>query len=203
MKAAKCLGAILLTMRGTPFIYQGQELGMTNYEWKDINEIDDIQTRGQYELALKEGFSQSEAMKFVRYFTRDNARTPMQWTAGKNAGFTSGNSWLPVNPNYITVNAEAEAKDANSVLSWYRELLRLRRNNPALTAGSYREIFADSEEIFGFVREHDGHEVMTIVNFSLKPVKLPEEISGRKIILSSEREVEPSKLKPLEARIIM
>ena len=201
VKAAKCLGTILLTMRGTPFIYQGEELGMTNYDWHDITEVDDIQTKGQYELALKEGFSPDEAMKFVRYFTRDNARTPMQWTSGKNAGFTSGTSWLPVNPNHTTVNAETEAKDANSVLSWYKELLRLRSNNPALTSGSYREIFADSEEIFGFVREYDGQEAMTLVNFSLKPVKLPEEIASRQPILSSERDVEPSELKPLEARI--
>ena len=142
-------------------------------------------------------------MKFVRYFTRDNARTPMQWMAGKNAGFTSGTSWLPVNPNYITVNAESEAGDSGSVLSWYRELLRLRRENPVLTAGTGREILADDENIFAFVREYDGHEVMTVVNFSLKPVKLSDEIAGRKIILSSEGDIEPSELKPLEARIIM
>ncbi|MBQ6115106.1 MAG: DUF3459 domain-containing protein [Synergistaceae bacterium] len=203
VKAAKCLGTILLTMRGTPFIYQGEELGMTNYAWHNISEVDDIQTKGQYDLALKEGFSAEEAMKFVRYFTRDNARTPMQWTTGKNAGFTSGTSWLPVNLNHITVNAESEAGDSGSVLSWYRDLLKMRRENPALTAGTWREILADDENIFAFVRKYDGHEVMTVVNFSLKPVKLPEEISGRKVILSSESDIDPSELKPLEARIIM
>ncbi|MBQ3397842.1 MAG: DUF3459 domain-containing protein, partial [Synergistaceae bacterium] len=203
VKAAKCLGTILLTMRGTPFIYQGEELGMTNYAWHNISEVDDIQTKGQYDLALKEGFSAEEAMKFVRYFTRDNARTPMQWTTGKNAGFTSGTSWLPVNLNHITVNAESEAGDSGSVLSWYRDLLKMRRENPALTAGTWREILADDENIFAFVRKYDGHEVMTVVNFSLKPVMLPEEISGRKVILSSESDIDPSELKPLEARIIM
>ena len=174
---------------------------MTNYAWKNIDEIDDIQTRGQYELALKEGFTPDEAMKFVRYFTRDNARTPMQWTAGNNAGFTSGDSWLPVNPNYITVNAESESADENSVLSWYKTLLSMRKNNPVLTMGDYREIFADSEEIFAFAREYEGREIIIAVNFSLKPVKVPDEISGRKIILSSERENDPSEFGALEARI--
>lgn len=202
VKAAKCLGAILLTMRGTPFIYQGEELGMTNYDWSNIDEIDDIQTRGQYELALKEGFSSEEAMKFVRYFTRDNARTPMQWTFARNAGFTSGTPWLPVNSNCITVNAETESGDSDSVLSWYRELLRLRKSEPVLTAGSYREILADSEEIFAFVREHEGHEIVTVANFSLKPVRLPEEFAGMKVILDSERDSESSELKPLETRIL-
>ena len=196
VKAAKCLGAILLTMRGTPFIYQGEELGMTNYPWRSIDEIDDIQTRGQYELALTEGFSADEAMKFVRYFTRDNARTPMQWTAGNNAGFTTGVPWLAVNPNYITVNAQS-----SPVLLWYKELLRLRRENPALTAGTWRELLADDENIFAFVREYGGHEVITVVNFSLESVRLPEEIAGRKVILSSENDVDPSVLKPLEARL--
>lgn len=201
VKAAKCLGTILLMMRGTPFIYQGQELGMTNYAWKNIDEIDDIQTRGQYELALKEGFTPEDAMKFVRYFTRDNARTPMQWTSGTNAGFTSGHSWLPVNPNYITVNAESEAADSESVLSWYRRLLTMRRENPVLTAGTWSEILADSEEIFAFVREYDGHEVIVAVNFALESVKVPDEIVGRKMLLSSENDNDPSEFRALEARI--
>ncbi|MBR0257299.1 MAG: DUF3459 domain-containing protein, partial [Synergistaceae bacterium] len=201
VKAAKCLGAILLTMRGTPFIYQGQELGMTNYPWRNIDEIDDIQTRGQYELALKEGFSPNEAMKFVRYFTRDNARTPMQWDASHNAGFTSGTPWLPVNPNHITVNAESESADGESVLSWYRKLLALRRENPALTAGTWREILADDERLFAFVREYDGREVITVANFSLENVKLPDEIAGKKLILSSESKYDAVEIGALEARI--
>ena len=200
-KAAKVLASILLTMRGTPFIYQGQELGMTNYDWQDISEINDVLTKGQYELALNEGFTPEDAMKFVRYFTRDNARTPVQWTSGDNAGFTSGHSWLPVNKNYITLNMERQIGDENSVLSWYKKLLALRKNHTALTAGSYREIMADSEEIFAFAREYDGEEIITFANFSLSPVKVPDEIMDKKLILSSEKEINPSELKPLETRI--
>ena len=200
-KAAKILGAILLTMRGTPFIYQGEELGMTNREWKNISEINDVQTKGQYDLALKEGFSPEEAMKFIRYFTRDNARTPMQWTAGKNAGFTSGQSWQPVNENYPAINAEDEDKDPDSVLNWYRKLLAFRKNSDVLLQGTYREILSESEEVFGFVREYDGQEVITLANFSGRAVSVPEKFAEKTILFSSENTINPSELAPLEARI--
>ena len=203
-KSAKALAAILLTMRGTPFIYQGQELGMTNKFWRNIDEVNDIQTKGQYYYALNEGFSPEEAMKFIRYFTRDNARTPMQWNDEINAGFTSGKSWLPVNENYIDINAEAETKDANSVLSWYKTLINFRRSHEILTAGSYKEIFADSEEIFAYERELDGEKVIVVVNFTDENVRLPNEyFADKKIILSSENNFDASELKPLEARLYM
>ena len=200
-KAAKILGAVLLTMRGTPFIYQGEELGMTNRFWRDIDEINDVQTRGQYDLALKEGFSPEEAMKFIRYFTRDNARTPMQWTAEENAGFTSGESWQPVNENYTSINAEDEDKDPDSVLNWYRKLLAFRKNSDVLLMGTYREILSENEEIFGFVREHDGQEVITLANFSGKAVKIPEDLAQKTVLFSSEKDINLSELAPLEARI--
>ena len=200
-KTAKVLGAVLLTLRGTPFIYQGEELGMTNYDWSDINELDDIQTKGQYNFALNEGFTPEEAMKFVRYFTRDNARTPMQWTSGKNAGFTAGRSWLPVNPNYTELNAEREEQESDSVLSWYRRLAELRRTREELTAGSYREIMPESEEVFAFVREYEGRKIFTVANFSLEPVSVPDELRGKTLMLSSEDEADGTELKPLEARI--
>lgn len=200
-KAAKILGAILLTLRGTPFIYQGEELGMTNRDWKSIDEVNDVQTKGQYDLALKEGFSPEEAMKFIRFFTRDNARTPMQWNASRNAGFSAGKSWLPVNENYTAINADAEAKEPSSVLNWYRKLLAFRKNSDVLLKGSYREIMSDSEEVFGFVREYFGQEVMTLANFSGEAVKLPKELIAKKVIFSSEKDFKPSELAPFEARI--
>ena len=200
-KAAKVLAAILLTMRGTPFIYQGEELGMTNRNWKDINEINDVQTRGQYDLALKEGFSPKEAMKFIRYFTRDNARTPMQWDNSKNAGFSSGETWQPVNENYTTINAASEEEDSDSVLNWYRKLLALRKSSDVLIRGTYREILPESEELFAFAREFDGREIITVANFTGESVKLPEELAGRRVLLSSEGEINAKELAPFEARI--
>lgn len=140
-------------------------------------------------------------MKFIRYFTRDNARTPMQWTAGENAGFTSGTSWLPVNENYTAINAEDEDKDLDSVLNWYRKLLAFRKNSDVLLQGTYREIMPDSEEIFAFVREHDGQEIITLANFSGKAVKIPEDLAQKTVLFSSEKDISPSELAPFEARI--
>mgnify|MGYP003571316891 CR=1 FL=1 len=202
-KAAKALAVILMTMRGTPFIYQGQELGMTNVSWNDINNYDDISSHGQYEIALKEGFSPDEAMKFIRYFSRDNARTPMQWNGKPNSGFSDEKikTWLPVNENYKFINAELEEKDPDSVLKFYRKLSALRNSNEELIAGDYHEIFSDSEEIFAFERSLNDKKIITVVNFSLNPVKVPEEIANKKIILSSEKDFNDSELKPLEARI--
>ena len=201
-KAAKLLGAILLTLRGTPFIYQGEELGMTNRNWKDITEINDVQTRGQYDLALKEGYSPDEAMEFIRLFTRDNARTPMQWRSVENAGFTSGRSWLPVNENYPDINAEDEDTDGVSVLNWYRKLLALRKSSDVLLMGGYREILSESEEMYGFVREYGGREVVVLANFSGHGVSVPTEIVGKTVLLSSEEAVRAEELGAFEVRIL-
>ena len=202
-KAAKVLATVLLTLRGTPFIYQGQELGMSNVSWPDINTYDDISTKGQYAFALNEGFSPEEAMKFVHYFSRDNARTPMQWDNSPNAGFSTARSWLPVNENYITVNARTEEQNPDSVLSWYRRLAEFRRNHEELTAGDYREIMTDSEEVFAFERMLDGRRIITAANFSLESAMLPEEFAEYDLLLSSESDAEGLVMLPLEARIML
>ena len=202
-KAAKALAAVLMTLRGTPFIYQGQELGMTNVTWNNIKDYDDISSRGQYDFAINEGFSPDEAMKFIRYFSRDNARTPMQWNNKANAGFSPKNvkTWLPVNENYLEINAEEEEENSASVLAFYRKLNEIRKTHEALIYGDYKEIFSDSEEIFAFERSFNGEQITTIVNFSLKPVKVPSRIWRKKLILTSEKDFNKKELKPLEARI--
>ncbi|MBQ7560605.1 MAG: hypothetical protein IJS99_02055, partial [Synergistaceae bacterium] len=201
-KAAKALAAILLTMRGTPFIYQGEELGMSNINWDNINIYDDISSKAQYNFALNEGFTPDEAMKFVKFFSRDNARTPMQWNNKTSAGFSSNSkTWLPVNENYLTINAENEINDSDSVLNWYKNLLAFRNKNNILIMGDYQEILSDSEEIFAFERSLDNEKIITLVNFSANPVKIPDIAGSRKIIFCSENDPEPDKLKPLEARI--
>lgn len=204
-KAAKVLGTVLMTLRGTPFIYQGQELGMSNVSWNDIKLYDDISTHGQYEIAIHEGLTNDEAMKHIRYFSRDNARTPVQWNSHANAGFTREGvrTWLPVNENYTVINAEDEERDSDSVLSWYRRLAEFRRNHDVLIDGAYHEIFSDSEEIFAFERyDASGRKLITVANFTDKPVRLPEEFTkNHKIILSSEGNDNTSELSPLEARI--
>ena len=201
-KAAKAMATILLTLRGTPFIYEGQELGFSNVAWPSIGDYNDISSRGQYEIALNEGFSPKEAMKFVHFFSRDNARTPMQWNTGDNAGFTTGKPWLPVHDDYAVQNGEVEMWDENSVFSWYRRLVEFRRSHPALRAGSYQELLPNDEQIFAFARTVGSHQLVTVVNFSLEPAKIPEEIiAGKTLVMDSEGPGETSILRPLEARI--
>ena len=201
-KAAKAMATILLTLRGTPFIYEGQELGFSNVAWPSIGDYNDISSRGQYEIALNEGFSPKEAMKFVHFFSRDNARTPMQWNTGANAGFTTGKPWLPVHDDYAVQNGEVEMWDENSVFSWYRQLVEFRRSHPALRAGSYQELLPEDEQIFAFARTVSSYQLVTVVNFSLEPAKIPEEIiAGKTLVMDSEGPGETAILRPLEARI--
>jgi glycosidase len=123
--AGKALGTILLTLRGTPFIYQGEELGMRNVSWPSIDDYQDISTINHYRFAKEMGYSEKECMEAVHHFSRDNARTPMQWTPGKNAGFSSGKPWIPVSDDYRECNVRTEGEDQDSVLNWYRKLVKL------------------------------------------------------------------------------
>lgn len=201
-KAAKAMATILLTLRGTPFIYEGQELGFSNVAWPSIDDYNDISSHGQYEIALEEGFSPEEAMKFVHFFSRDNARTPMQWNTGDNAGFSTGKPWLPVHDDYAVQNGEVEMWDENSVFAWYRRLVEFRRSHPALRAGGYQELLPDDEQIFAFARTVGNHQLVTVVNFSLEKAEIPEEIiAGKTLVMDSEEQGEKNILRPLETRI--
>ncbi|MBR6014082.1 MAG: alpha-glucosidase [Selenomonadaceae bacterium] len=202
IKAAKAMATILLTLRGTPFIYEGQELGCTNVAWNSIEQYNDISSHGQYDFAIKEGFTKEQAMEFVHFFSRDNARTPMQWNDSKNAGFSTGTPWLFVNENYKTVNAENEEKNPDSVLSWYKKLSKFRSENLELTAGDYKLLLPDDEKIFAFSRSLEKNSLITVVNFSTEPAELPKEFSNKKILIDSESQPEKNLLKPLEARIL-
>ena len=164
--AGKAMGMVLLSLRGTPFIYQGEELGMTNVEWDSIDQYDDFNSHSQYDMAIKAGYSEKEALDFVHKFSRDNARTPMQWEAQANAGFTTGKPWLPVGDDYHTVNAAAEEKDAKSVFAWYKALAAFRRDNAVMTDGSYTEVLSESKSIYAFAREDNAGKMTVLVNFT-------------------------------------
>ncbi len=201
VKAAKVIATILLTMRGTPFIFEGQEIGMTNVNWNSIENYNDISAHAQFDFAINEGFTAAEALEFVHFFSRDNSRTPMQWNDKTNAGFSTGKTWLPVNENYKTINAAAEDKNFDSVLNWYRKLAKIRADNKELTQGDYQLLLADSEEIFAFSRSLNGKTFITAVNFSDKKVALQKDFTDKKIILDSESNFDKNFLQPLEARI--
>ena len=184
--AAKALATILFTLRGTPFIYQGEELGYENAAFKSIDDYDDISSRGQYNLARADGLSDKEAMRFVQKFSRDNARTPMQWDSSKNAGFTSGKPWLPVHDDFKTCNVAIEERDGDSVLNFYRRLSAFRNSSDVLISGDYAELYPNNEELYIYTRTLAEKKILVAVNFTTHDVKLPAQIfDGMKKILGN------------------
>ena len=201
-KAAKTMATVLLTLRGTPFIYEGQELGMTNVSWPSINDYNDISSHGQYDIALNKGFTPEQAMDFVHFFSRDNARTPMQWNKDSNAGFTSGKPWLPVNDNYARINVLLESQKPDSVLSWYRKLAKLRSEHRELREGTYEELMADNEQLFVFARTSGNKKLITVANFSNENASLPADfLVGKRQLIGTMDTGEATVIRPLETRI--
>ena len=197
---AKALGTVLLTLRGTPFVMQGQELGYGNRAWKSIDEFDDLQTRSQYEFALGEGFSPEEALAACNRFSRDNARTPLQWDASANAGFTSGTPWLPVHDDYATVNVEAESADPDSPLSWYRRLAELRACRSELVCGSYEELMATDEQVYAYRRQGEGAAAVVLANLSGEAAAYDAAlVEGMELLAGTHGPTELGILRPLEA----
>lgn len=201
--AAKAMAVILFTLRGTPFIYEGQELGMGNTSWPSIEDYNDISSHGQYNLARKEGLSDEAAMKLVHRYSRDNARTPMQWTRGSQAGFTSGTPWLPVHEDYRDCCVETEAVDEDSVLSFYRRLSHIRSIGKAaevLQQGDYTELMPENEGVYAFRRRLGGKETLTLVNFTKEKVKYEiGDWQDAKKLISTLPGGEPGVLRPYEA----
>jgi alpha-glucosidase len=203
--AAKAMATVLFTLRGTPFVYEGQELGYTNVSWDSIENYNDISSHGQYALARAEGCSREQAMAAVRRFSRDNARTPMQWSDSCNAGFTTGTPWLPVHADYRTCCVEHEACDEGSVLSYYRRLSRLRRESSVsdiLLAGDYGEILPQSESIYAFVRNLGNRKLYVLVNFTTNNAPYDATIvAGAQRVEGNYSDAQPGTLRPLEAVI--
>ena len=200
---AKVLGTVLLTLRGTPFLYQGEELGMTNVGWDSIEDYNDISTINHYKFALESGYSEEECMKAVQRFSRDNARTPMQWTDDAHAGFTDGTPWLPAADNYKECNVKAENADPDSVLSWYRQLVQLKRERPELVEGDYEELMKESEQVYAYRRDNGRQSAAILVNFSGEEAPYdPALTKGAKLLLSSaEGPHIPGVLQPYEAAV--
>jgi len=200
----KALAALLLTMRGTPFIMEGEELGFVNVAWDSIDSYNDISTRNHYAFAIGEGYTPEEALAGVHRFARDSSRTPMQWDGSENAGFTAGTPWLPVSGDYDTVNAAAEKSDPDSVLNWYIALAGMRGGHPVFTEGDYTELFRENEQIFAFVRETADEKAVVLINFSTEEaVYDPACLEGAELLLDSAGTNNPGTLMPLEAAIYL
>lgn len=197
---AKALGMLVMTLRGTPFLFEGQELGMPNVNRASIDEYNDISSHNQYRTALAQGFSEEEALACVWKYSRDNARTPMQWNASANGGFSEGTPWLSVGSSYLTVNAEAEEKDPDSVLSWYRALNAMRKEHPVFIDGTYEELMADSEEIYAYRRENEEETAVILINFTGSPAAYSTDLTQNgTLIISNVKERAEGILQPYEA----
>ena len=204
----KMLGTVSLLLRGIPFIYQGQEIGMTNAHWGSIGEFNDINTKDQYRVALDAGLTEQQALAACEKMSRDNARTPMQWDSSPNAGFTTGTPWLKVNDNYPEINVAAQENDPDSVLNYYRRLTALRKSpeyRQLFTYGKFRPAFENSHRILAYYREKDNQRVLVAANFGREKQHLHLPGTVKKTLLTnSGREITGSAmtLAPSEAVVL-
>ncbi len=186
--SAKVLATLLLTQRATAFVYQGEELGMTNYPFTSIDQFEDLAAKQDWLGKVTSGNVPAEVeLEHLRRTSRDNARTPMQWTEAPKAGFTTGHPWLPVNPNAGEINVETEDKDEDSVLNFYRRLIALRKRYPVLVYGTYIDFDPSHPSVFGYQRVMSGSTCLILMNFSRMEVdyRLPSSITITKHLLSS------------------
>lgn len=173
VEAAKMLATVLHGMEGTPYVYQGEELGMTNVRFDSIEQYQDIEIRNMYRERLEKGYAEKDIMESIYAKGRDNARTPMQWDDTENAGFTTGTPWLGVNPNYTEINARSQLQDENSVFHYYKRLIHLRKENSIFVDGDFTLLLPEDENIFAYVREYEGRKLLVAANFTDKEVECP------------------------------
>ena len=188
VESAKALATFLHGLQGTPYIYQGEELGMTNIAFREASEVQDIESRNFYQEMGNAGWSHEERMAAINLTGRDNARTPMQWDDSPNAGFTTGTPWIRVNPNYLRINAAGELADENSVFHYYRKLIALRKSpewGPVLVEGDYTPFLEEDPDIFAYIRAHLGKRLLVLGNFHpiVRTVLVPEVV--RNVLLSN------------------
>lgn len=202
--SAKMLATLLHGMKGTPYIYQGEEIGMTNVPFQTIDEFPDIETQNIYQERLKAGFTEEETMYAIRAKARDNARTPMQWNAEKNAGFTEGTPWYRVNPNYKEINVEQALADPESVFYHYQKLIQLRKEHDIMVYGTYQLLFPEDEDLYIYTRTLEEEKWLIVCNFHEKTRKFRCKRAGQ-VMLSNYADTPAAEkiteLRPYEAVI--
>ena len=187
----KMLGTVSVLLRGIPFLYQGQEIGMQNAVWNSIEEFDDISTKDQYHTAREAGLSNEEALTVCGRMSRDNARTPMQWNSGEHAGFTTGTPWLKVNSNYTEINVEKQEEDADSVLNYYRRLVAVRKApeyREVFTYGAFEPEYEDTDTVMAYYRVDGEKRMLVAANFGKEAVELKLHYPVKNIVLSNREE---------------
>ena len=190
-KSKKMLAALNFMLRGIPFIYQGQELGMENLPVASIDEVDDISARNEYQVALSAGLTPEAAIKAISAYSRDNARTPMQWSDEKNAGFTTGTPWLKVNPNYTAINAEAQTKDPDSVYSFYKKLIALRKDpsyKETIVYGALEPLWQERHNLMAYYRKGTP-TLLVIGNFQREEQEIVLPAAYKKVLINNYRDI--------------
>ncbi|MGL4372781.1 MAG: alpha-glucosidase C-terminal domain-containing protein, partial [Turicibacter sp.] len=159
-------------MHGTPFIYQGQEIGMTNVKFDSVEDYQDVQTTGLYHAKIEQGMSHDDMMEIVWSTSRGHSRTPMQWNNSENAGFTTGTPWMKMNPNYTTINVESELAEPNSILNFYKKMIKTKKANPVFSYGTYDLVLEDHTSVYAYTRTFGEQKAIILCNLSDKEVEI-------------------------------
>ncbi len=203
--SATCLATLLHLHRGTPYVYQGEEIGMANFPFRALEEFRDVESLNHHVQAVAHGADPGEVLAALRRMSRDNARTPVQWDASPNAGFTTGTPWIAVNPDHTEWNAAAQREDPTSVLAHHRRLIALRHEDPVVALGDFTMLLPEHDEVYAFTRSLDGDTLLVACNLSGTPQPLgdllPEAVSAG-VVLGNLPEDDPAVLRPWEARVL-
>jgi oligo-1,6-glucosidase len=204
-RCAKTLATVLHLQRGTPYVYQGDELGMTNYPFESIEDFRDIESVNYYKESVRLGEDPEEVLASLRAMGRDNSRTPMQWDASPHAGFTKGEPWIPVHPDHTEVNAERQVGEPGSVFEHYRRLIAFRHEEPAVVHGDFTLLLPEDEHLFAYTRSHEGTELLVLGNFSGSEVDVPGAVldpwAGAELLLGNVPGGSGARLGPWESRV--
>lgn len=208
VESAKMLATLLHFMQGTPYIYQGEELGMTNVVFEDIKDYRDIETHNMIEQRLKKGYSMDSILRSIRKIGRDNARTPYPWDDKDNAGFSDAEPWIKLNPNYVSINQKSQIGDVDSVLEYYRKLIQFRRNSEYKTLireGDFKLLYEDHPDIFAYQRSYEGFRLTVLCNFHGSEIKLKHDTQNQSVLISNYRDIDSKyglTLRPYEACVL-
>ncbi|NKE04510.1 glycoside hydrolase family 13 protein [Mesobacillus selenatarsenatis] len=208
-ESATALASMYFLMQGTPFIYQGQEIGMTNVQFPSIEDYDDVAIKNLYKIRRENGVSHEEIMDFIWATSRDNSRTPMQWSAADNAGFSTGNPWIGTNPNYKEVNVEDQLQDPDSILHFYKKMIEMKKANEIFTYGTYDLVLEDHSQIYAYTRTMDDKQALVISNLTSEPAAFEFNgfpLESSQLLLNNymvEEQESVFTLKPYETRVYM
>lgn len=208
-ESATAIAAMYFLMQGTPYIYQGQEIGMLNVHFPSIDDYDDVQVKNQYRMWMEQGIPEQEIMEIIWASSRDNSRTPMQWSDAPNAGFTEATPWMKVNPNYKEINVAKQEAEEHSILSFYKKMIRLKKQNEIFTYGQYDLLLEDDPQIFTYTRTLEGEQVVVITNLKEKEALFQVNdltLSFDQLLLNNYKveqhePLQSFQLKPYEARV--